>query len=144
MFAKVDANSDGGIDKSELTDFAKKTGMDASKVDGMFESADLDANGQIDETEHAEMMDKIIEKMKDRVPPPPPPATESTETASDSTNTDDLMKKMMDHVRSQGTQSGGAANLKQFLTNLGQQGAAYGSTGAKETATVPSLFSQVA
>jgi hypothetical protein len=141
MFAKVDANSDGGIDKSEMTDFAQKSGMDASKVDELFESADVDGNGQINETEHSDMMDKISEQMKDRLPPPPPTATDSTEAT---TSSNDALLKMMDHIRTQSEQSGGSENLRQFLSNLSQQSAAYDSTGSKDTASVPSLFSAVA
>lgn len=139
MFAKVDANSNGGIDKSEMTQFAQKNGLDTSKVDEMFKTADADGSGEIDSKEDAAMMDKIAEKMKSAF------GQLSTGGASSSSGNTDVLAEMMDKIRehSQQQQDGGNV-LQQFLAQLQQQNSSYDQSGSKENSSMPSFFSAAA
>jgi hypothetical protein len=67
MFKKADANSDGGIDKTELsTMMANGPGgaKGSTDVDKIFSEADSNGDGKIDETENADQLKKIGEEMK--------------------------------------------------------------------------------
>lgn len=139
MFAKVDANKNGGIDKSEMTQFAQDNGLDTSKVDEMFKTADADGSGEIDSKENAAMMDKIAEKMKSAF------GQSSVSATGSSSDSDDVLMQMMDKIRehSQEPQAGGNV-LQQFLSQLQQQNNSYNQNGSKESSSVPSFFSAAA
>ena len=55
MFAKIDANGDGSIDKSELQaafdQIASKTGGTALKADDLFSAIDTDGDGKVSASE---------------------------------------------------------------------------------------------
>ena len=138
MFGQMDANKDGGISKSEMTDFAKKNGLDTSRVDEMFKAGDTNGDGKIDQSENSALMDKIGEKMKAAF------GQSSTSTGSSTTNTDDVVLKMMDNIRKHSEKSGGTNSLKQFLAHLNQQSTSYDQTGAKGQPNVSSLLTQFA
>ena len=71
MFAKMDTNNDGSIDKTELTSFLQQmsaTGQTAPNVDDMFAKMDTDGNGQISKAEfmqghHGNHHGKMFAKM---------------------------------------------------------------------------------
>lgn len=141
MFSKVDANADGGIDKSEMTNFAKQTGQDTSKVDELFKTADANGDNKIDESENSAMMKKIGEKMQSMFSQFQTGGSGTT-TSSDKTN--DVLMQMMDKIRDHSQQTGGTDSLKQFLANLDQQSGSYDSKGAKGSASFLSFYSQLA
>lgn len=61
LFAKLDANGDGKIDKAELTkahaakaaEKGDKTPVDAAKIDAMISRIDTNGDGAVDKTEMA-------------------------------------------------------------------------------------------
>lgn len=66
MFQRLDQNGDGGLDESELSDVAEKTGREASDI---LEEYDTNGDGVLDATE----ADQMAGEMKPHGPPPPPP-----------------------------------------------------------------------
>lgn len=141
MFAKVDANKDGGIDKSEMTQFAQNNGLDTSKLDEMFKTADTDGNDKIDETEHSALLDKIGEKMKSKFGAPPTSASDSANSAS---SADDALVEMLAKIREHSKQNGGTDALRQFLSQLNQQNTTYDQEGAKGKSDSSLLLTQLA
>lgn len=141
MFAKVDANSDGGIDKSEMSRFAKSNGLDTSKVDEMFQIADTDGSGSIDFKENDELMDKIEEKMKGMVGSSPSRGVGSSDSSSD---TNDVLMQMLNTIRDHSKQAGGNESLKQFLNHLNQQSGSYGQNGLKASGDASVLLTRLA
>ncbi|MBI5472392.1 MAG: EF-hand domain-containing protein [Ignavibacteriae bacterium] len=71
MFTRLDSNSDGTIDASELSAVQKQHGKGPSAEELMKE---IDTNGDavIDEEEHNTFIAKMEEKMKAMGPPPMP------------------------------------------------------------------------
>lgn len=71
MFAKMDTNNDGSIDKTELTSFLQQmsaAGQTAPNADDMFAKVDTDGNGQISKAEfmqghHGNHHGKMFAKM---------------------------------------------------------------------------------
>jgi spermidine/putrescine-binding protein len=63
LFAKLDANGDGKIDKAELTkaheakaaEKGDKTPVDSAKIDAMISRLDTNGDGAVDKTEMAAM-----------------------------------------------------------------------------------------
>jgi Ca2+-binding EF-hand superfamily protein len=88
MFSKVDADSSGGVDQTELqtlfTDISKKTGtsLDASKL---FTSMDTDANGSLSSQELASGMQSVM---------PPPSTMDFAQSRNTTAATDDLFSKV--------------------------------------------------
>ncbi len=76
MFAKVDQNGDGSLDKTEFQAMAEKmaerTG-ESMNVDEMFTQMDANSDGKLDQSE----LEAGMEAMRPDMPPPPPPMSES-------------------------------------------------------------------
>ena len=67
LFNKVDSNTDGVIDKVEISDLAKKLSEDTGtslNVDDIFSAYDADGDGKLSQTE----LDSF---MRENAPPPP-------------------------------------------------------------------------
>jgi Ca2+-binding EF-hand superfamily protein len=101
FFAKVDANGDGGIDKTELTDaideMKKRSGSTAEvDVDALFSALDTAGDGSISQTELSENDRALFETLREQLGgprhfghhggPPPAPPTQA--------NADDLFAEM--------------------------------------------------
>lgn len=91
-FAKMDANSDGGVDKSELSSFLQKTAStnstttstsDSSDVDDLFGEMDADGDGSITQQESSDAVNNMLKQLQGQMmnsrmggaggmPPPPP------------------------------------------------------------------------
>jgi len=97
MFAKVDSNSDGSVDKTELnsmlSDVSKMTGQSqSSNIDDTFKSMDSNGDGKLSSDELGKGMEKLM----------PPPSTMdfaqshsgSGSTSSGSSRIDDLFSKI--------------------------------------------------
>ncbi|OGJ95015.1 MAG: hypothetical protein A2487_11535 [Candidatus Raymondbacteria bacterium RifOxyC12_full_50_8] len=76
MFAKLDTNSDGGIDKTEMQAMVDQGGGRGPSVDEIFEKLDTNGDGKIDEEENAEAL-------KNAPPPPPPEMSDNSENSGD-------------------------------------------------------------
>ena len=141
MFAKVDGNSDGGIDKAEMKSFGARMGLDESQIDDQFAKFDTDGSGAIDAKEHEAVFEQITEKLRGAFGPGGPQSG-STDSAKD---TNDVLMDMMDKIRehSQKHQDGGGV-LQQFLSQLQQQSTSYNPSGSKESSLLPSFFSAAA
>jgi len=90
MFSKVDGNGDGGIDKTELSDFLSKGPGKSSAVSNLeekFSEFDSDGSGTLSQEEMDNFMKSLRSEMKSNMnkarfgeeqsvssmPPPPPP-----------------------------------------------------------------------
>ncbi len=89
MFAKVDADSSGGVDKTELqtmlADISKKAGttLDADKL---FSTVDSNADGSLSSEELATGMQSVM--------PPPPSTMDFVQSRNSTSETDDLFSKV--------------------------------------------------
>ena len=113
MFSKVDTDSSGGVDKTELqammTDMASKTGTTASTVsDTQFAKIDADSDGSLSSDELGNGLKDILPppttmdfaqsrsddgkstQGADGAPPPPPPSAASDSSSASSTTYDPL------------------------------------------------------
>jgi hypothetical protein len=137
MFEKVDGNSDGGIDLDEMKSIGSEMGLDTSKIEEQFGQLDTDGNGSIDSQEHEALFEKIGEKLRG--------AFGGQTGSTGSTETDDMLLKMMEKIREHSAQSEGAGGqIQQFLAQLQQQNGGYASDGSRSSSAVPSYFSSVA
>lgn len=94
MFAKVDTDSSGGVDKTELQslldDVAKKTGVtNSSNTDALFSKMDANSDGSLS-------TDELGKGMKDIMPPPSTMdfAQSRSDTSTGSSGQDDLFAKV--------------------------------------------------
>jgi Ca2+-binding EF-hand superfamily protein len=92
LFNKVDSNGDGGIDKVEISDLAKKLAKDTGStlsVDDIFSTYDADGDGKLSKTE----LDSF---MRENAPPPPggQGGPGSVTDASQQCRLDDLFAQM--------------------------------------------------
>ncbi len=82
MFNKIDSNSDGGIDKSELEAIAGSSST--TDISQLFSKMDTNSDGKIDESENESALKKLAQKMESafsrmngaggiKGPPPLPP-----------------------------------------------------------------------
>lgn len=99
-FAKMDANSDGGVDKSELSAFLQKTAStnststsDSSDVNDLFGEMDADGDGLITQQESSDAVNNMLKQLQGQMmnsrmggasgmPPPPmgpPPSAEQSD-----------------------------------------------------------------
>jgi Ca2+-binding EF-hand superfamily protein len=91
MFSKVDTDSSGGVDKTELQslidDVAKKSGVsNSSSTDELFSKMDADSDGSLSVDELGKGMKEIL---------PPPSTLDFAQSRSDSTSgQDDLFSKI--------------------------------------------------
>ena len=76
MFQRLDQNGDGGLDESELSGVAEKTGREVGDI---LEEYDTSGDGVLDATE----ADRMAEDMKPNGPPPPPPEVMFSELDED-------------------------------------------------------------
>ena len=112
MFKKMDSNSDGKIDKSEMKTFQaeeqKTTGRTGPGIDKIFEAVDTDKDGAISKAEDEAQFEKMKEAMKNGPrgmggkPPmgPPPPmrgagGTDASEDEDSETTTAKKILKML-------------------------------------------------
>lgn len=94
MFAKVDADSNGGVDQTELstmlTDISKKTGVSLGDSKELFTKMDSDSDGSLSS-------DELGQGMKDLMPPPSTmdfAQSRSTGGSGSGGNQDDLFAKV--------------------------------------------------
>lgn len=119
MFAKVDTNSDGGIDKAELQvmldKMAERDGQ-TRNVDELMTQFDVNGNGSLDETEMDAMHEQFMDEMKANgsMPPPPPgdmPAEGTSETGTD------LFQALLDALANADEEKA-TALVQQYIQNL--------------------------
>ena len=79
MFAKIDQNGDGSLDKAEFSAMAEKMSQRTGEtvdIDQLFADIDTNSDGVLDQEE----LDAHAENMRAQMPPPPPPPEESSES----------------------------------------------------------------
>lgn len=83
MFIKLDANSDGGVDKEEfLANIKKQDGDTDEKLLKMFEETDSDGDGKISQAENEAVMKKMQQGGKPKGAPPTQGAGASSKSSS--------------------------------------------------------------
>jgi Ca2+-binding EF-hand superfamily protein len=91
MLKKLDANSDGQINASELAEVADKTGV---KAEALIQQYDNDQDGMLNEDE----MDAMMKGTRPDGPPPgPPPSSEMSE--ADEKDDSDLLTALEDEAK---------------------------------------------
>lgn len=101
LFGKLDANSDGGIDATELKSFvdkvAEKSGTAAADADAIMTSLDSDGNGSVSSTELQDNGKALFDALRQQLagvsgmnqgPPPPPPPQNDAGSSSTSSSSD--------------------------------------------------------
>lgn len=93
MFNKIDTNSDGSIDKAEMSSFLQQstTQNTSSLVDKIFSKQDTDQNGLISQIESNSAMEKLGQEMKEGggisamsgMPPSPDKVFDTADTNKD-------------------------------------------------------------
>jgi Ca2+-binding EF-hand superfamily protein len=119
MFSKVDADSSGGVDKTELknllSDVASKTGVsNSSSSDELFTKMDTNSDGSLSSDELGKGMQSIM---------PPPPSTmdfaqsrtDSSSSSSSTSGSDDLFGK----VDADGNGSVSESEMKTLMDKMG-------------------------
>ena len=138
FFTKTDANGDGSVDASELSDLAKTTGKSASDLISTY---DADKSGSLSATEFDKMMQETKPKYHmdgtDGMPPPPPPgatdssSSDSTTTATSSTT--NQLKSLIDLLK-KGKTSEAETAWQNIVSSFAQ------STGYDTTSATSSLM----
>ncbi len=129
LLAKVDADSDGNISKSEFTSlFETSESSDSESIDGLFSQMDSDGDGSVT-TEEASIAisDLLIQQMQQQgmgnnMPPPPPPANGEGKSAEEL-------------ISSADTDEDGSLNLSEFTEALKHPG------DNEDSSQINSLFS---
>lgn len=141
MFAKVDSDSSGGIDKTELQslidDVAKKTGVANSSTDELFSKMDSNGDGSLSK-------DELGTGMKDILPPPSTMDFAQSRTSithgKDDGDGDDLFNKI-------DTDSSGSISkeeLQSLVTNMAGDNSTDGTSSASSTtAATDDLFARL-
>jgi len=137
MFAKVDKDGSGGVDKTELQglldDVAKKTGVTNSSTttDQMFSKLDTNGDGSLSS-------DELDKGMKDILPPPPAGGgftkAQGDSGASGSAGQDDLFGKV-------DTDGDGLVSKVEMQIFMAKMASAGGSDSASSTGTASSSSS---
>jgi Ca2+-binding EF-hand superfamily protein len=136
MFAKVDADSSGGVDKTELQslidDVAKKTGVtNSSSTDALFSKMDANSDGSMS-------TDELGKGMKDIMPPPS--TMDFAQSRSDthgSSGQDDLFAK----VDTDGNGSVSKDELQSLMDKMATDSGT--STSATSTTSSSDLFAKL-
>jgi Ca2+-binding EF-hand superfamily protein len=106
LFNKVDANNDGGIDKVEISDLAKKLSEDTGNtltVEDIYSTYDADGDGKLSKTE----LDGFMRENA----PPPPQGPKPAEITDDTSNVQDILSSYDTDEDGQWS----AAELQSFL-----------------------------
>ena len=125
MFAKMDTNGDGSVDKAEFTAFGKQMAAKMGKADKseeIFAKIDTDGDGKISQAEN----DAFVSKMQSAMPPPPDGA---------GGNLKDMFAKM-------DTNGDGSVDKTEFEAFI-QQMANQADSQTNSTNKVDDLFSQI-
>ena len=93
MFAKLDANGDGGIDKTELSDFmsfaASSSGTQATDSSELFSKLDADGDGAVSQTELSDGAKALFDQLRTQLMSAA--AAKASETTSTSTSETDAV-----------------------------------------------------
>ena len=119
MFAKVDTDSSGGVDKAEfqslIDDVAKKTGVTNSSTDALFSKMDTNSDGSL-------AADELGKGMKEILPPPSTLAFAQSRSATTATGGND------DRFTKVDTDGNGAVSQDEFQALNHKKNAENGST----------------
>ena len=126
MFSKVDTDSSGGIDKTELQslmeEVAKKSGVtNGSSTEELFSKMDANSDGSLSTDELDQGMKSIM---------PPPSTVDFAQSRSDSTQ-DDLFSK----IDTDGNGAVSEDELQTLMAKMASKGDATSASSASETST---------
>ncbi len=112
MFCKLDSNSDGSIDKTELASLAKNISEDTGNtldVDSVFSTYDTDGDSQLSK-------DELNSYMEANRPPMPMKNATSAYSANSST---DKISSLLEYLTNQAaTEADQATTMNDFISNL--------------------------
>lgn len=135
MFAKVDSDSSGGVDQTELQnlldDVSQKTGATLDSAEKLFSTMDSNSDGNLSQDELSEGMKSVM--------PPPPSTMDFAQARSGSSNqstSDDLFGK----VDSDGN---GSVSKDELLALLDQMEAEHGTSGDTKSTDADDRFAQL-
>ena len=122
MFARVDTNGDGGIDKAELQvmldKMAERDGQ-TRDVDELFTQFDVNGDGSLDQTEMDAMHELFMEEMKASGSMPPPPPEGAMEGTSGTGS--DLFQSLLDAL-ADADEEKATSIVQQYIQNLQNPG----------------------
>lgn len=132
MFAKVDTDSSGGVDKTELqsllADVAKKTGVtNSSSSDELFSKMDSNSDGSLSSDELGQGMQSIM--------PPPPSTMDFAQSRSDSTSSGDDLFTKVDTDGDGSVSKAELQSLMKMMDKLASDGSPDGTSSASTTST---------
>lgn len=135
MFAKVDTDSDGSVNKTELQGMldhiTEKFGIsDGSSTDELFSKMDGNGDGSLSQDELGEGMKSVM--------PPPPSTMDFAQSRSAGSSSDDLFEK----VDSNGDGSVSAEEMQSLRELMDKMASAEGGTD-NATSSDDALFSQL-
>lgn len=132
MFAKVDTDSSGGVDKTELqsllADVAKKTGVtNSSSSDELFSKMDSNSDGSLSSDELGQGMQSIMS--------PPPSTMDFAQSRSDSTSSGDDLFTKVDTDGDGSVSKDELQSLMKMMDKLASDGSPDGTSSASTTST---------
>lgn len=137
MFANLDTNSDGSIDKTEMQAMVDKGDGKGPGVDEIFAQFDSDNSGTIDKTENAKALEQ-------GPPPPPPPPEEESADSEQSGISKDALSYLMDALKQSTKENSGLdERIKQLFSDL-QNSLQYGQSGVLAANQTSSFLSVTA
>jgi Ca2+-binding EF-hand superfamily protein len=137
MFAKVDADSSGSVDKTELQglldDIAQKTGVSNSSSDELFSKIDSNGDGSLSQDELGEGMKSIM--------PPPPSTMDFAQSRSNSStgSSDDLFSK----VDTDGDGNVSKEEMQTLVDMMDKMASSFGTDTTTSSSGTSDRFSQL-
>lgn len=139
MFTKLDTDSSGGIDKTELQslidDVAKKTGVaNSSSSDDLFSKMDANSDSSLSQDELGKSMKEIL----------PPPSTmdfaqSRSNSSTSSSDKDDLFAK----VDTDGSGGVSQTELQTLITKMASDSSSGSTTATSDTNASSDLFAKL-
>lgn len=139
MFTKVDTDSSGGIDKTELQslidDVAKKTGVaNSSSSDELFSKMDANSDGSLSQDELGKGMKEIL---------PPPSTMDFAQSRSNSSTSSSGKDDLFSKVDTDGSGGVSQTELQTLMAKMSSDSGSGSSTSTSDTTASSDLFAKL-